>query len=158
MGTTLPDYAAWHDERSRRLDVALDRLSRYRADTEAWARDLTARNRRRPSVPARRRADEAWEHVRTLAGRLDPLGQPVDPTFAGRAKFERAWLLATGWPYVHPEDDDTPPEHAAGEHDGTTLRRSFAGDLPPCSACMDDELWADACAVSPAPAPWRTRR
>ena len=142
MGSTRAEYEAWQAEHMALWPAVFERIDALRDDTEAWARQLSAQARRNPTVANRKRAAEAWARLREL-DHIDPLGRSVDDTFAGRAKWERAWLLATGHPFTHPDDDDTPPEHAAGEHQGTTLRRSFGGDLPPCGACMDDELWAD---------------
>ncbi len=163
MTPTLPhptalDHDAWHRGWHRAAARVMDELDRLRDDTDQHARDLSARCRRlrdthanddRPEFwtrtyqSAKRQADAAWTLARTRHEPLDPLGRPVDPTAAGRAAWERAWHLATGLTWTHPDDDDTPADHAAGLHYGDTTRRGHTGDLPACSACQDDELWTE---------------
>lgn len=136
------DYATYAAAHSRHAAAVLADLDQLYDRTVKWAKQQTARAHAHPTPATRQAAADAWALVRSRRGGLDPLGEPVDPTHTGRAKFERAWLLRTGQTWTHPDHDDTTDEHAAGHHHDTTLRRSYAGDLPPCSACMDDDDWA----------------
>lgn len=136
------EYDVWHAGHKRRAAAVLADLDKLHEDTRVWARKQTARRYRNPTPENRQAERAAWALVTARSHGLDALGDPIDPSPAGRAKFERAWLLATGHPFTHPDDEDTNPEHEAGEHAGTSLRRSYAGDLPACGSCMEDELWA----------------
>lgn len=69
----------------------------------------------------------------------DPLGQPLDRTRAGRAKFEAAYEQAPGhyygWPWVaEDESRDTDPDHLAGLH------KRLPQDAT-CHACIADHAW-----------------
>lgn len=143
---------AWYDEWCRRTGRYVDRMIQEYDDAEAKARRLSGVARREACSPdnspaafrraqrASRKAAESWAAVRLLEVPHDALGAPIDPRPAGRLKFERAHTVRTGMPWGHPDDDDTPPEHRAGEHPNPDPR-SFHGHLLACGGCMQDDEW-----------------
>jgi hypothetical protein len=136
--TYADEYDAWHADWQREALRVLNELDKLRADTLASAQEKSARARRLGTLQARQQADQAWALYRTRSGPLDPLGRPTDPSWHGRAAFQRAWQLATGMPWTHPHDDEPDPlygeAHARGEH--------YDIVHPACLDCLDDRLWA----------------
>ena len=128
-----------NDHRHAVLKTSRRAYARAKERAREATQHPTPENKRRAAV-TQTAADKAQAVFDVLPCCTDALGQPIDRTRAGRAKWEQAYEEATGHYWGYPwigedESRDSNPDHVAGLHASNPQDDR-------CGACLADLSWA----------------